>query len=152
MSKTSAGILLYRFNNSGLDFFLAHPGGPFFAQKDNGVWSIPKGEPLPGEDLLETAKREFFEEIGVRVEGIFIELDPIKQKGGKIIYAWALEKNLEPQIIHCNNIEIEWPPKSGKKISFPEIDKAEWFPIELALKKILPSQAVFIKKVVNKVS
>ena len=151
--KTSAGLLLYRFHNKELQVFLIHPGGPFWKNKDAGAWSIPKGEPAQNEDLLEAAKREFKEETGFHVSGKFIELSPIKQKSGKLVYVWALEKDVDAEKIKSNLFELEWPPKSGKKRSFPEVDKAAWFSIEEAKEKINPAQAALIdqlKSVINK--
>jgi predicted NUDIX family NTP pyrophosphohydrolase len=127
MPKHSAGILLYRKVNSQLQFFLVHPGGPFFKNKDAGTWSIPKGEYLEDEEPLTAAKREFLEETGQAVDGDFIPLSLIALKSGKIIHAWAVEGDIDHETIFSNTFEIEWPPKSGKKQSFPEIDTAAWF-------------------------
>lgn len=137
MHKNSAGILLYRFNNKALEVLLVHPGGPFFTKKDSGAWSIPKGEFLDDENPLDAAKREFKEEIGVDVPGTdFIELSSIEQKNNKTVYAWAFQGDLDTSIIKSNTFELEWPPKSGKMRSFPEIDKGEWFTITSAKEKI----------------
>lgn len=125
--KLSAGILLYRKTGNAPEFFLVHPGGPFFAKKHEGWWTVPKGEPLPGEDLLECAAREFEEETGYRPQEPFTELQPIVQKGGKKVLCWAAEGDLEAENFTCNTFEMEWPPKSGKKATFPEIDRAGWF-------------------------
>ena len=145
--KRSAGILLYKVNHSNeIAFFLVHPGGPFFAKKDNGFWTIPKGEIEPDEDPLATAKREFEEETGTEPTGDFITLGEIKQKGGKIVQAWAVEGDLDIEKIKSNNFEIEWPPKSGQKKSFPEIDKAGWFSLTEAKAKINEAQYVFITR------
>ena len=150
MNKKSAGILLYRFENSNFEVFLVHPGGPFFIKKDLGAWSIPKGEFNEGEDPLETAKREFHEETGSQIEGDFMELSPVTQKGGKTVFAWALKGNINPNEIKSNTFELEWPPKSNKKKSFPEIDKGEWFNVQTAKQKINQNQASLIDELCNK--
>lgn len=125
---------------------LVHPGGPFWARKDDGAWTIPKGEPGAGEDLLPAAQREFEEETGMPVEGTFIRLSPVRQKGGKLVHAWALESDFDVSALKSNTFEMPWPPKSGRMQSFPEIDKAQWFGVEEALMKILPAQAAFIEE------
>jgi predicted NUDIX family NTP pyrophosphohydrolase len=144
MPKQSAGILLYRKTAQGLQVFLVHPGGPFFKNKDGGSWSVPKGEYLSDEDSLAAAKREFREETGHEITGNFIALSPIKQKGGKTVLAWAVEGYIDPENIKSNTFEIEWPPRSGKKQTFDEIDRGEWFDIATAKIKINPAQATFI--------
>lgn len=144
MRKQSAGILLYRKNLNSLQVFLVHPGGPFFVNKDDGSWSVPKGEFLDDEDPLEAAKREFEEETGKVINGKFIALNPVTQKGGKTVQAWAVEGDIDPAIIKSNHFEIEWPPRSGKQKTFPEIDRAAWFDLDVARVKINPAQAVFI--------
>ncbi len=126
-SKKSAGILLYRLVNETTEVLLVHPGGPFWSKKDLGAWSIPKGEFDEDENPLDAAIREMEEETGLKTSGDFIELTPLKQKSGKLVYAWALQKDIDPEKIKSNHFEIEWPPKSGTKRSFPEIDKAAWF-------------------------
>jgi predicted NUDIX family NTP pyrophosphohydrolase len=143
--KQSAGILLYRFENKQLRFLLVHPGGPFWARKDEGAWTIPKGEPEEGEDFLTAAQREFFEETGHRPQGKFFKLTPIKQKSGKLVHAWAVEGEMNVAALKSNTFELEWPPRSGKMRSFPEIDQAQWFNKQEALAKILPSQQGFIE-------
>jgi len=150
--KQSAGILVYKFIDKTIFFFLVHPGGPFWKNKDLESWSIPKGEFNNEEDPLEAAKREFQEETGVEVKGDFIELEYVKLKSGKIVHAWAVEFDLDESLIKSNDFEIEWPPKSGKFQSFPEIDRAEWFQTADALKKINPAQADFIIQMVSKIS
>ena len=149
MAKKSAGILLYRVHNKNPEVFIVHPGGPFWAKKDDGAWSIPKGEFEDNEEPLTAAKREFEEETGISISGEFIELNPIKQKSGKTVYAWAVEGDIDPSKIKSNEFEIEWPPKSGKTKSFPEIDKAAWFNLIEAKKKILESQASLIDQLKN---
>ena len=136
MPKQSAGILLYKKDHGEAMFFLVHPGGPFFKNKDSGSWTIPKGEYLDNEEALTAAKREFAEETGISINGDFKALKPIKQKSGKTVHAWALEGDIDADTIFSNTFEIEWPPKSGKKTSFPEIDKAEWFDIKTGKEKI----------------
>jgi predicted NUDIX family NTP pyrophosphohydrolase len=147
----SAGILAYRLKNNTAQVLLVHPGGPFFANKDQGAWSIPKGE-FTNEDALAAAKREFLEEVGVSLKGNFIELHPVKQRSGKIVYAWAIECDLDVSKFISNTFEIEWPPKSGKMQSFPEIDKAEWFTIEIAKQKINSSQIPLIDELLEKLN
>lgn len=150
MPQTSAGILLFRRKPS-LQVLLAHPGGPFWQNKDEGAWSIPKGEVAPEENLLAAAKREFEEELGFIPEGDFIDLGSIKQKGGKKVYAWAVEYEIPDDFIFESNLfEIEWPPDTGKKESFPEIDRIEYFNPFEARKKINPAQAEFISRLINK--
>lgn len=136
--------MLFRFNKNVLEVLLGHPGGPFWSKKDLGAWSIPKGEFAEMEDALEAAKREFKEETGCEVTGDFFPLEPLKQKSGKTIYAWALEGDIDPQKIKSNHFEMEWPPHSGKKAQFPEIDKAEWFTVSTAKEKIIHGQLNFI--------
>ena len=150
MAKQSAGILLYRIKNKDLEVFLVHPGGPFWAKKDEGAWSIPKGEFEDEEDPLAAAKREFEEETGINISGKFVALNPIKQKSGKKVYAWAVEGDIDATQIKSNDFEIEWPPRSGKMKSFPEIDKAAWFNLTEAKKKIIGGQAGLIKQLENK--
>ena len=146
--KQSAGILLYRNINSVLEVFLVHPGGPFFKNKDEGSWSIPKGEFLDNEEALTAAKREFEEETGQVIDGDFVSLGSIKQKSGKIVYAWAIEGNINHETIFSNTCEIEWPPRSGKKLTIPEIDRAAWFGVDEAKRKINPAQAELIDRLV----
>jgi len=150
MAAKSAGILLFRRTNKKLEVFLVHPGGPFWAKKDLGAWSIPKGEYLDDEDPLTAAKREFEEETGQPIDGKFIELTPLKQKSGKMVYAWAVEGDMDETNIKSNLFEMEWPPRSGKMKSFPEVDKAAWFDTETAKEKIIERQAGFIDEIVVK--
>ena len=140
MSKQSAGLLLYRHRDGLLEVLLAHPGGPFWAKRDHGAWSIPKGEIEPEEDPLQAAIREFEEETGARVSGDFIPLPSIRQAGGKVVHAWAVEEDLDPASIKSNTFALEWPPHSGRIAEFPEIDRAEWFPIQEARKRIVKEQ------------
>ena len=148
--RISAGLVLYRLRNGEPEVFLAHPGGPFFARKDNGHWTIPKGEPDGGEDLLLTAQREFGEEVGFVPEGPFTELGTITQKGGKIVYAWACEGDLPEGHNHtCNTFSAEWPIGSGKFQSFPEIDKVCFFPIEEARVKLKETQVPLLDRLLE---
>ncbi len=147
--KFSAGILLYRFRNGELQVLLAHPGGPYWARKDEGAWMIPKGEVEEGEDPLQAAKREFKEEIGFKVDGDFIDLGEVKQSGGKKVHVWALEKDFEVKEVKSNTFTMEWPKGSGIIKEFPEIDKARWFSINEAYRKILKSQKPFLDRLVK---
>ena len=144
MPRVSAGLLMYRFREKEVQVLLAHPGGPFFASKDEGSWTIPKGEIEPGEELLEAAKREFQEETGVTPTGRFIALIPIKQKGGKIVHAWAFEGDCDPTAIVSNTFTMEWPPKSGRQMAFPEMDRADFFDVAAAKAKIKAAQRPLI--------
>jgi predicted NUDIX family NTP pyrophosphohydrolase len=139
-AKRSAGILLYRRRAGELEVFLAHPGGPFWKNKDLGAWTIPKGEIGDTEDPLDAARREFAEEIGVTLEGEFVPLTPVRQKGGKVVQAWAVEGDCDAASIRSNTFSMEWPPKSGKRAEFAEVDRAGWFSIAEAKGKILASQ------------
>lgn len=145
----SAGILLFRRNKKNIEFFLVHPGGPFWAKKDLGAWSIPKGEYTDDEDALAAARREFEEETGQSITGDFIELKPLKQKGGKIVQAWAVEGDIDADNIRSNTFEMEWPPKSGKHRSFPEVDKAAWLDADMAKQKINEKQAMLIDEIIE---
>lgn len=144
MAKISSGVLLYRKHASSIEILLVHPGGPFFAKKDEGSWTIPKGELIDNEDPLAAAIREFEEETGYKPAGDFIALSSIKQKGGKIVQCWAVEGDLDPLAIVSNTFEIEWPPRSGKMKSYPEVDKAAWFSVAVARQKINERQVSFI--------
>lgn len=149
MPKTSSGILLFT-RKPHLQVLLAHPGGPYWQNKDEEAWSIPKGEVEEGEELLAAAKREFEEELGFIPEGPFVELGSVTQKGGKTVHAWATEFQIPDDFIFApNQFEMEWPPNSGKKASFPEIDRIEYFPPFEARKKINPAQAIFINRLIN---
>ena len=136
---------MYRRHRGVLEFFLVHPGGPFWARKEDGAWSIPKGELGASEDPLAAAKREFEEETGLRPSGDFIALSPIKQPGGKIIYAWAFEGDCDLAALHSNTFSLEWPPHSGRQQEFPEVDRAGWFNLEAARTKILRGQSGFLE-------
>jgi predicted NUDIX family NTP pyrophosphohydrolase len=140
MPKQSAGLLIYRRHGERLEVFLVHPGGPFWQNKDLGAWSIPKGEFTEGDNPLETAQRELHEETGLTVDGPFAPLDPIRQRGGKIVHAWIVEADVEPGEVKSNTFTVEWPRGSGKLRTFPEVDRAEWFSLEAATEKILTSQ------------
>jgi predicted NUDIX family NTP pyrophosphohydrolase len=148
MVKKSAGLLLYRFVNSIPEFLLVHPGGPYWKNKDIGAWSVPKGEFTDEEEPLDAAIRELKEETGFEVNGKFIELSPLQQKSGKIVFAWAIEADADTNRIKSNLFELEWPPRSGKKIMVPEVDKAEWFSENTARQKIIPGQAGFITELI----
>jgi predicted NUDIX family NTP pyrophosphohydrolase len=139
-AKQSAGLLVYRYRAGALEIFLVHPGGPFWAKKDAGAWSIPKGEFGPGEDKLAAARREFYEETGLALDGVFVELAPVKQSGGKQVFAWAIEQDLDAAAVRSNSFSLEWPPRSGRTQEFPEVDRAAWFDLPLALVKILKGQ------------
>ena len=146
MMKPSAGLLLFRRVNEELEVFLVHPGGPFWTKKDAGAWSIPKGEYSKEESALNAAKREFREETGLSVDGEFIPLGEVKQSRGKIVTAWALEQDLDPSLVRSNVFTMEYPPKSGVKREFPEVDKAAWFSLALAVKKMHPGQHEFLRR------
>lgn len=152
MILKSAGILLYRLTKTYIEFLLVHPGGPFFKNKDLGFWTIPKGEFADDENAIDAAIREFYEETGASLSGKLIELKPIKQKNNKLVYAWALEGELNEKEINSNFFEIEWPPKSGVIKQFPEIDKGEWYDYDLAIKKININQKSFIDEIIRKLN
>lgn len=149
MAKKSAGILLYRRMNGNFEIFLVHPGGPFWAKKDEGAWSIPKGLYEDPEEPLNAAKREFAEETGLAIDGSFVELGSFKQPSGKTILAWALEFNCDPRNIKSNSFSLEWPPKSGRMQEFPEVDKADWFSPDDSLQKILKGQRPIIERLLD---
>ena len=152
MPRVSAGLLMYRIQDGELQLLLAHPGGPFFKNKDDGAWSIPKGEIEPGEDLLEAAQREFKEEIGVTATGPFIALTPITQKGGKIVHAWAFEGNCDPRATVSNTITVEWPPGSGRQMEFPESDRADFFDVAAAKRKVKAAQGALVEELEKTIS
>ena len=140
MARTSAGLLLFRRTSAGVEVLLVHPGGPLWAKKDEGAWSIPKGEIDAGEDPLAAARREFEEELGSPVSGEFIALAPIRQASGKVVHAWAVEGNFDPATLTSGIFSMEWPPRSGRQQDFPEVDRAEWFSIDDASRKINKAQ------------
>jgi predicted NUDIX family NTP pyrophosphohydrolase len=142
--NTSAGILLYRRRPGGLEVLLAHPGGPYWARRDLGAWTIPKGEIGAGEDPLAAARREFAEETGVIPDGPAIPLRSIRQRGGKVVQAWAIEGDCDANAIVSNRFAMEWPPRSGKTVEFPEVDRAAWFPLGEARRRILEAQAALL--------
>ena len=140
MTAASAGLLLFRSGASGLEVLLVHPGGPFWQRRDLGAWSIPKGEIDAAEDPLAAARRELREETGWSADGEALALGTVRQKGGKIVHAWAVRGDADPDTLRSNTFEIEWPPRSGKRRSFPEVDRAAWFDLAEARRRILPSQ------------
>lgn len=142
----SSGLLLYRRTTGSLEIFLAHPGGPFWARRDDGAWTIPKGMVDDGEDLLDAARREFREETGIEAAGPFAPLGSIKQKAGKTVHAWAWEGDADATAIVSNTTSTEWPRGSGKRITYPEVDRCAWFPVDVARVKINPAQAAFIDR------
>jgi predicted NUDIX family NTP pyrophosphohydrolase len=149
MARHSAGLLMYRRRRGVLEVFLVHPGGPFWAGKDAGAWSIPKGEYSPEEDPLAAARREFKEETGMTAAGEFIPLTPLKQPSGKIIHVWAVAGNCDAGAIRSNTFTLEWPPRSGVPQEFPEVDRATWFSLTAARKKISKGQAGFLEELRN---
>ncbi len=146
-ARVSAGVLLYRLRDGRPEVLLAHPGGPFHAARDLGDWSIPKGEPDPDEELAVAAAREFAEETGTPLPtGPFRPLGSTRQKGGKLVTAWAVEGDLDPSRARSNTFELEWPPGSGRSRAFPEIDRVAWFATDEARRRIKPAQVVFIDR------
>ncbi len=151
MPTVSAGLLLYRSTPDGLEVMLVHPGGPFWAKKDLGAWSIPKGETTEGEDLFAAALRELREETGAAAEGPAIALGQVRQRGGKVVHAWAVRGDFDPDELRSNTFEIEWPRGSGKTRSFPEVDRAAWFDLAEARRRILPAQVAFLDELLARV-
>ena len=149
MPKRSAGLLMYRRSGGHLEVLLVHPGGPFWMKKDLGAWTIPKGEYAAGEEPLAAATREFQEETGLVASGPFRPLTPIKQRGGKIVHAWAFEGDCDARALQSNSFSLEWPRGSGRMREFPEVDRAGWFRIEDARRKILPGQAGFLEELAS---
>ncbi len=152
MSKKSAGLLLFRDASGYFEVLLVHPGGPFWAKKDDGAWSIPKGEFEEDEDPFDAAKREFEEETGIAPSGDVIPLEPLRQPSGKLVYAWAMKGDFDPAVLKSNTFSMEWPPKSGRQQEFPEIDRAAWLSIEAARRKILKGQAPFLLQLREKLA
>lgn len=148
LTRTSAGLLLYRQTPDGLEVLLVHPGGPFWARKDLGAWSIPKGEADDCEDLLAVAHRELAEETGFTASGPELSLGHVRQKAGKVVHAWAVRADADPSQLRSNEFEIEWPPRSGRMRAFPEVDRAAWFDLAEARRRINPAQAAFLDALV----
>jgi predicted NUDIX family NTP pyrophosphohydrolase len=147
MARESAGLVVYRMRDNGLEFLLAHPGGPFWKNKDAGAWTIPKGEIQEGEEPLLAARREFKEELSIEAAGEFVQLAPIKQKAGKIVRAWALQADFDLNSVKSNTFSVEWPPRSGRTVEFPEVDKVAYFDFETAKTKINPAQIALLEQV-----
>jgi len=145
MRQRSAGLLMYRTHGDALEVLLVHPGGPYWKNRDEGAWTIPKGE-IEDEDPLKTARREFYEETGIRPEGPFLELTPVRQKAGKEVLAWAFEGDCDPAAIESNTFEMEWPPDSGRTREFPEVDRADFFDATNAAVKINPAQVALVEE------
>lgn len=146
MPKHSAGLLLYRRKERGLEVFLVHPGGPLWAKKDLGAWSIPKGEYSGEEDPLAAARREFEEETGMKIDGDFVDLGTIRQAGGKLVSAWAHQGDLDPARLTSNSVQMQWPPRSGRIVEFPEVDRGAWFTMREARERILASQRPILER------
>jgi predicted NUDIX family NTP pyrophosphohydrolase len=153
MAKRSAGILLYRIGGGAPEVLLVHPGGPFWARRDAGAWSIPKGEYDDDEDPRACALREFEEETGTAVPpGELVELGSVKQKSGKLVSAWAAEGDLDADAVQSNNFTLEWPPGSGRTAEFPEIDRAGWFDVDTAREKLVAAQAEFLDRLLERLA
>ncbi len=150
MAKRSAGLVLYRNAADSIEVFLVHPGGPFWAKKEDAAWSIPKGEIAEGEDALEAAKREFQEETGFAVNGAFEALEPVKQAGGKMVYAWCFEGDIDASAIRSNTFSMEWPPRSGKTQEFAEVDRGAWFDLAEARKKVVRGHIPLLEQLQEK--
>lgn len=149
MARVSAGLLMYRRGAAGaVEVFLVHPGGPFWAKKDRGAWGIPKGEVEEGEEMLATAVREFAEETGFRAEAPFLELGSIRQAGGKVVTAWAFAGDCDPAALRSNTCEVEWPPRSGRRIEIPEVDRGAWFGVEAARLFIREAQMPLVERLI----
>jgi predicted NUDIX family NTP pyrophosphohydrolase len=152
-TKTSAGLLMFRMRQGGLEVLLVHPGGPYFQNKDDGAWTIPKGEVGEGEDLLTRARTEFEEELGIAASGDWLDLGSVKQKGGKTVHAWAFAGDLKDDFeLASNRFEMEWPPRSGKVQTFPEVDRASFFPVEEARRKINLAQTAFLDRLTEQLA
>ena len=152
MSKESAGLLVYRRGANDFEVFLVHPGGPYWQNKDDGAWTVPKGELADGEDPLATAQREFQEETGLWIAGPFTQLQSIKQRGGKLVHAWLAEGDFDASQLRSNLFTIEWPPRSGKAQEFPEVDRGEWFDLKSAVARINEGQRAVVTSVCGAVS
>jgi len=146
MEKQSAGVLLYRRSAGVLEVLLVHPGGPLWTNKDEHGWTIPKGELGPGESAIDAARRELTEETGIVARGELVSLGTVRQAGGKLVHAWAVEQDADPASLCSNDFELEWPPKSGKTCSFPEVDRGEWFTLPVARQKIFIAQEAFLDR------
>ena len=149
MPKRSVGLLMFRTSNDQLEVFLVHPGGPLWAKKDKGAWTMPKGEYEPDENPLVAARREFEEETGFQATGEFVDLGSIKQKSGKVVNAWAFEGDCDPAKLASNTCEIEWPPRSGRRLEIPEVDRGRWFSTNEASEYILEEQREFLRRLVQ---
>ena len=149
MTKLSAGVLVFRRTNADIEVLLVHPGGPFWAKKDDGAWSVPKGEVAGGEDLLTAARRELLEETGVSPEGQYIDLGSIRQKSGKTVHAFAVEADWDPSALRSNTCRVEWPPGSGRRIEIPEVDRAAYFDPHTARRKLNPAQSPFVQRLLD---
>jgi predicted NUDIX family NTP pyrophosphohydrolase len=150
MAKVSAGILMFRRSGGELEILLVHPGGPYFAKRDAGTWSIPKGEPESGEPLLDAARREFEEETGFQADGEFVGLTPVRQRGGKLVHAWAVEGTIDVTAVRSMTFSCEWPPGSGRMREFPEVDRAAFMRLSEALTHINPAQAGLLTELVDR--
>lgn len=151
MPKVSAGLLMCRFRPSGPQFLLAHPGGPYFTRRDEGIWTIPKGMLGPGEGAFEAARREFQEETGLPLAAVHFEpLGEIRQRSGKIVHAWAFLGDCDPRRIRSNRYLVQWPPRSGLYRSYPEVDRAGFFDAETARRKLVPAQSIFIDRALER--
>lgn len=150
--EVSAGLLVFRHTTAGIEILLGHPGGPFWMKKDDGAWTIPKGLVEPGDDLLSAARREFTEETNLAVDGELFVLSPVNQKSGKVVHAFACEANLRLDTFASNTFEIEWPPRSGRRQSFPEIDRIAYFSLPTAMKKIIAYQQPFLSELESRLT
>ena len=149
MRKPSAGLLTYRRRDGELEFLLVHPGGPYWEHRDDASWSIPKGEYEPAEQPLDAARREFLEETGFEAQGSFTPLTPIKQPNGKVVSAWAVEGDFDAEAVRSNTFTMEWPPRSGTQMEFPEVDRGAWFGVNEARRKIFPAQVAFVDELLG---
>lgn len=148
MGRLSAGLVMFRAREAGLEVLLVHPGGPFWARKNQGFWTIPKGEPEAGEELISAARREFAEETGFAVDGPLLELGKVTQAGGKVVSAWAFAGDCDPAQLLSNECEIEWPPRSGRRLMIPEVDRCAWFGIAAAREYLIPAQVPLLDRLV----